>query len=280
MAGTGNDGLPREHLVFSHANGFPAPAYRKLLHRLQERFEVSHVTRFGHDGDYPVARGWGGLRRQLLDHLASLPADARPWLVGHSLGGYLSVLAGAELGTSISGIVLLDSPLIGGLPRQVIRWGRRAGWNRFLMPLRQTRQRRREWPDLDAVVAHFLAKPKFTTWDRQVLRDYAEHATVAQPDGRRILLFDRDVEHRIYSTLPTGSVVQAAGSVQAPSAFIAGTGSREIRYLGIAPTRRLVGERLHWIEGSHLFPMERPLETADAIMAAIRGMRGDGRGAR
>ena len=51
--------------------------------------------------------------------------------------------------------------------------------------------------------------------------------------------------------------------------FIGGTDSQEMKQVGMAMTLRLVGkahpERLRILEGSHLFPMERPLETAAAI---------------
>ena len=115
-----DDDASRDLLVFSHANGFPAPTYRRLLATLGARFEVSAVERFGHAPEYPVARGWHGLTRQLVDHVDTLPAGRRLWLVGHSLGGYLSVLAAARLDRPVAGVVLLDSPLIGGLTERVL----------------------------------------------------------------------------------------------------------------------------------------------------------------
>ncbi|WP_101925501.1 MULTISPECIES: alpha/beta fold hydrolase [Luteimonas] len=261
----------RDLLVFSHANGFPAPTYRTLLAALDVQFDVSHVGRFGHDPRYPVSRGWPGLVRQLRDHIDALPPTRRVWLVGHSMGGYLSLLSAAQSGDRVAGIVLLDSPLIAGLTGQLIKLGRRTGLDRHLLPLRQTLQRRTHWPDVDAVTAHFAGKPGFVGWDAQVLRDYAEHATEGDPAGRR-LWFDRDIEHLIYRTLPTRSVCCAAGRLQAPVAFVAGTQSREVRQIGLRATRRLVGARLQWVPGGHLFPMQRPVDTAEAIVSAIAGM--------
>ncbi|MCS6766866.1 MAG: hypothetical protein MO847_10930, partial [Candidatus Protistobacter heckmanni] len=55
-----------------------------------------------------------------------------------------------------------------------------------------------------------------------------------------------------------------------PAAFIAGTRSRETRLVGLAATRRLVGPRLRAVDGSHLYPMEKPLETAELIRESIR----------
>ena len=39
--------------------------------------------------------------------------------------------------------------------------------------------------------------------------------------------------------------------------------------MGLVYTRALVQQRLAWVEGSHLFPMERPLETAEAVLQQI-----------
>jgi len=57
-----------------------------------------------------------------------------------------------------------------------------------------------------------------------------------------------------------------------PVGFLAGTHSREVRQVGLTATRRLTGPALEWIEGSHLFPMEKPLETARALQSLMHGL--------
>ena len=41
---------------------------------------------------------------------------------------------------------------------------------------------------------------------------------------------------------------------------------------GIDSTARLARGRVTMLEGTHLFPMEKPLATAAAIAASLRGM--------
>ena len=53
---------------------------------------------------------------------------------------------------------------------------------------------------------------------------------------------------------------------QCPVAFIGGTRSRETRTVGLSGTRQVVGPRLSWIEGSHLYPFERPAETVAEVL--------------
>ena len=63
--------------------------------------------------------------------------------------------------------------------------------------------------------------------------------------------------------------------------FIAGTQSAEMRQGGVAATRALVGERLVWIEGTHLYPMQHPKQTAELVLNGDRRRRlSCGRGGR
>ena len=69
-----------------------------------------------------------------------------------------------------------------------------------------------------------------------------------------------------------GAVIRAPFPV--PVGFIAGTASEEMRRAGLAPTRKLVGEHLVMIEGGHLYPLEKPAETAELVHAMIKRLLG------
>ncbi|EGD04032.1 hypothetical protein B1M_13525, partial [Burkholderia sp. TJI49] len=42
---------------------------------------------------------------------------------------------------------------------------------------------------------------------------------------------------------------------------------------GLEATRRASRGRIEWLEGSHLFPMERPVETARALQRMLNSLR-------
>lgn len=272
-------------IVFSHANSFPAGTYGTLFRSLRARgFTVKALDCFGHDPDYPVTSNWPHLVRQLADfagpEVARHPGPA--FLVGHSLGGFLSLMCAARHpalgGRGAAGVLLLDSPILGGWRARTLELIKRTQLVGSVSPGRVSRRRRKHWPSADEALEHFRHKRVFARWHPQALADYVEHGTRDEvaPNGvaRRTLVFDRDVETAIYNTLPHNlDRLLRRHPLRCPVAFIGGTRSREMRQVGMTMTRRVVGrghpERFALVEGSHLFPMERPKETAAAIDAML-----------
>ena len=54
-----------------------------------------------------------------------------------------------------------------------------------------------------------------------------------------------------------------------PVAFVGGTRSMELRQAGAAASKKLAGENWRWMEGSHLFPFEKPDETAELVLELL-----------
>jgi pimeloyl-ACP methyl ester carboxylesterase len=259
-------------IVFSHANSFPAAVYRVLFEAWRAAdFEVHALPMFGHDPRYPVTDNWPHLRDQLLDFIAARLSEPA-FLVGHSLGGMLSLLAVSRRPQIARGIVLLDSPLVAGWRAQALRMAKATGLARRLSPGQVARTRRHRWPSHEAVHEHFARKAAFARWDARVLGDYVGGAFVAEA-GQWRLAFERDTEARIYETLPDHIGPRLRRHpVQCPVAYIGGDRSAEARQAGLAATRRLVGERFWLQPGTHLFPMEQPEATASTVLTAIASM--------
>jgi len=256
-------------IVFAHANGFPGGTYRRLFEVWRAAGHAVHaVERFGHEPAYPVSGNWPHLRQQLIDFVER-SAGGPALLVGHSLGGLLSLMAACRRPDLARGVVMLDSPVITGWRAHGLQVFKASGLIRRVSPGRIAQRRRHVWPDRAAVHAHFAAKHAFARWDPRVLADYVEHGFVDR-DGGVELAFDRDIETRIYNTLPhqLGRMLKHHPP-RCPVAFVAGTQSVEVRQGGLEAARALARERFAWIEGTHLYPMERPAETARQVSAMI-----------
>jgi len=266
-------------IIFSHANSFPASTYRVLFKSLRARgFTVKAVDKFGHDPNYPVTNNWPHLVQQLADFAQREVAKsgAPVFLVGHSLGGFLSLMAAARHPELARGVLLIDSPILGGWRATTLGMFKRTQMVGSVSPGRVSRARRNNWPDRDTALEHFRHKKAFARWDPQVLADYIDHGT-HEENGKRVLGFDRDVETAIYNTLPDNldRLIQRH-PLKCPVAFIGGTHSAEMQQVGMTMTEKLVKGRLMMLDGSHLFPMEKPLATAAAIEAALLNLQGPG----
>lgn len=262
-------------LIFSHGNSFPASTYRVMLDSLRARgYAVHAIEKYGHDPKYRVSDNWPYLVRQLA-HFAEQHKQAsggqKPWLVGHSLGGLLSLMCAARHPELARGVVMLDSPVLGGWRASALRVVKRTPLIDKISPSGVARRRRNEWDDRQAVFEHFRSKPMFARWNEQVLHDYVNHGTI-DADGSWQLAFDPEIEARIYATVPHNlDRLLRKHPLQCPVAFVGGLESVEMRQAGsLDATAEIAGGRVTMIEGSHLIPMEHPLAVAAAIESHLR----------
>ncbi|MFZ4481565.1 MAG: alpha/beta fold hydrolase, partial [Rhodoferax sp.] len=173
-------------IVFSHANSFPASTYGLIFKSLKARgFAVSAIEKFGHDPKYPVTDNWPHLVQQLID-FAQLEVDraGEPvFLVGHSFGGFVSLMAAALAPALARGVLLVDSPILGGWRATTFSVMKSAQLVGSVSPGATSRRRRISWPSQAEAIEHFRHKKAFAHWHPQVLQDYIAHGTHDQGSG-------------------------------------------------------------------------------------------------
>lgn len=266
-ADQGRSGKPA--IVFSHANSFPAGTYRVLFEAWQAAGHAVHaIDKLGHDPAYPVSSNWPKLRDQLI-HFIEREVGGPAVLVGHSLGGLLSLLAACRRPDLTLGLVMIDSPVVTGWRAHSLQVAKATGLIRKVSPGKVSSRRRREWPKAADVYPHFARKALFARWDPRVLADYVKSGFEAR-GATAHLAFERDIETRIYNTLPhhLGPLLQRRPP-RCPVGFLAGTRSAEMRHGGVAPAKALAGEHFEWVDGDHLFPMQKPDETAARVLTLL-----------
>lgn len=268
-------GTALQTLVFSHANSFGLSTYKVLFKHLRARGYVARgVDKFGHDPRYPVSNNWPHMVQNLCDYTQGVveKTGGPVWLVGHSLGGFLSLMAASKHPELARGVLLIDSPLLGGWRSTALGVIKSSQLVGSVSPGAVSRRRRNTWGSVEEAFEHFRHKKAFAHWDEQVLLDYVTLGTVEQ-DGKRVLAFDREIETAIYNTLPDNlDKILARHPVKCPVAFIGGRDSMEMRQVGMAMTEKVTKGRIAMLDGTHLFPMEKPLVTAAAIEAALRNL--------
>ena len=259
-------------IVFSHANGFPAGTYRQIFEAWRAAgWRVLALEKFGHDPAYPVRSNWSPTRNELLAFIEREAPGQKVHLVGHSLGGILSFLAACKRPDLAASVVLIDSPLIGGWRAHGLQVFKATGLVKRVSPGKVSQRRRWQWPSPEAVRQHFAGKTAFMRWAPGVLDDYLAAGFEPDPQtGGMRLAFRREIETRFYNTLPHHfNALVHRHPPRCPVHFIGGTQSAEMRQAGMEATRRLVKDRITMVDGTHLFPMERPVPTAQAVLDAL-----------
>jgi pimeloyl-ACP methyl ester carboxylesterase len=254
--------MSREIIHFAHANGFPAKTYSKLFSYLENEFEIKYLARHAHNPKFPVNDGWERLRDELREEIEK-NFTKKIIGVGHSLGGILHLLAAAQNPELYKRIILLDAPIISRFSSGGLWLFKTLNLMDRLTPSQITRYRRNSWQSKQEVYEHFKSKPKFDAFDEDVLRDYVEHATVETDKGLE-LFFKPSIEAKIYQTLPH-RLPKLKGKLKIPIAYVGGTHSREGELARLSFMKKNFDIDFYLVEGSHLFPLEKPFETASLI---------------
>ena len=254
--------MRRPVLHFSHANGFPAPAYRSLLGRLDTSFRVGSIAALGMDSRFPPTEGWPLLTRQLIEHMErhySQPAIG----VGHSLGGYLTFMAAVQRPDLFSAVILLDAPIIGAIKGRLLEATKRFGIVDRVTPAGAMRERRSEWSSLAEAERHFRGKRLFRHFAPEAVRDYVRFGLI--DEGKKVrLMIDPAIEYQIYRTVPH-DLHRLLPQLKVPAGFIGGADSDVVRRVGLSTMRR-AGFVFRRVPGGHLFPLEHPQAAADALL--------------
>lgn len=105
---------------------------------------------------------------------AQAAGPGRPTVVGHSMGGFVTIVAAAEHGDRLHGAMVLDAPI--RRPDPETEEGRRHGRGMFRSP--------KTYPDLATAKAHFHLVPPQPARNPWLLDHIAEHSLRPVDDGQ------------------------------------------------------------------------------------------------
>lgn len=251
---------------FAHANSFPAKTYNKLFSFLTDDFQIGFIERHAHNQQFPVDDGWVFLKEELRHEIENRYTE-KIIGIGHSLGGILHFLLAVERPELYRQIILLDAPLVSRLSGTALKLLKKTGLIDRTLLSRQTTFRRNFWESKNDALQHFRSKEKFKAFDEDVLLDYVEYGTVETENGVK-LFFEPRIESKIYQTLPH-NFAKYRGKLKVPTFYIGGSNSHEARLAGLNFMKRNFPIDFFFLGGSHLFPFEKPAETAQIIKSIL-----------
>ena len=273
--------MSAQRVLFLHANGYPAAVYRRFLERLARSVEVVPIAILETAPSTPPVLRWRRLREQVIGELARIaaadgsatgPRAAATALVGHSMGGYLALLAACHLLPARHPVVLIDSPIPAAGRGALLSLVQRTGLAYRLGPAPVAARRRHTWRDREEARDFFAGKAFVQRWAPGVLDDFLAHALrdeTRDEAGHVTLRIPREEERDIYAHLPHRDAARALRRLRAaglPVGFVAGRQSAEMRMAGWQANRRLFGARMVTLDTGHLVPLEAPEACAEQVM--------------
>ena len=267
------DSAPLLH--FAHANGLNAWTYRSLLAPLADRFHILAMDFRGHGrsrakADPAHLKSWGTYRNDLISLIETVGEPM--FLVGHSMGGVVSLELSALRPDLVRGLILLD-PVI--FPLALLRfWGamKTVGMGRRIPIARRAERRKPLWKDRDEIFVNYRKRKIFSPWPDEFLRDYIEGGTRVAPDGQMELSCTPEWEAQSFATL-SHKTWRRTRLLQCPVTLMHGGCSDT--FLPAAARRfprRVRHARVVKLDAAgHFLPMEEPGRVREEIVRMIQG---------
>jgi pimeloyl-ACP methyl ester carboxylesterase len=256
-------------LVFLHANGFNARAYRTILAPLALSLRILTPDQRGHGAtnlatDRPRT-SWLDLKDDLLALLDAM-GIGRVALAGHSMGGTASLLAAAEAPSRVRALALFD-PVIRSPSSTAVA----ADAMRASPMVAGAIRRRRSFPSHAAAVDAYRGRGAFRTWTEAMLQDYVAAGFHDAADGTVELSCTPEWEVSNYLNQDHDSWAAFERSV-CPIHILRADADSPGRLEGQIDQLSASGRiRIDTIPGTtHFLPMERPDLVRETILAAVR----------
>jgi pimeloyl-ACP methyl ester carboxylesterase len=255
----GGDGAP---IVILHATGFLGRIYRLLADRLGAIGHVYSYDQRGHGDSSAAPNGeytWDATMRDLEGFITAMGwSSVRT--IGHSAGATAIGSLACERPDLISRAVLFEPVIFESATAPELGWR-----NPFI---ERTLKRRRIFDSVDAMYSNFENKPPYSTWRKDILRDYCEFGTRATSDGKRELKCAPEVEAKFYETASQfdglGRILRAAAPLlvmfgargDSLGASLSGKVAKQIKN----------GRVIDVAETGHFMPMEKPEFAAESAI--------------
>jgi len=265
-----------QRIVLAHANGYPPGCYRQFIERLTPHFSVQGYRHRALWSSVSPAHTdtWHNFSDDLITTLEATQFDP-VWMMGHSMGGAISVLAASKRPDLFKGLILVDPVFM----------GTRAVLAMYLTPrsmlaktpvVRKTLGRPDLWDTRQEAFDFHRAKRPYQGFSDEALWDFIHSGTGLTEGGKYGLAYSKHWEAHVYQSVPW--VWPKLYKIKLPVLGLRGEQTYVLsqkhwyRWGRIQPQARLIE-----CPGGHLLPMEKPESTARAVLEYMveQGVLGD-----
>lgn len=253
------DGPP---LIFLHATGFLPWLWHPLARELSVDYRIIAPSLCNHRQTDPENGGlsWATLAEDVA-HLSDALQLKNPFLVGHSMGATVHIIANARYGLSAAGMVLIE-PIL--LPREF--YVGYMGVEEHSLAAKAIR-RTNGWRDRDEAMNYLRSRPLFQGWDQEMLELYIRHGMIEEEGGGLHLACSPRLEAALFMGGRQFDPWPLLSKVSSPALIVEGEKSDNGGFVDLDRIQSLIPrcERLMVKNAGHLIPMERPGEVTRII---------------
>jgi pimeloyl-ACP methyl ester carboxylesterase len=249
-------------LVFLHATGFMPWLWHPIARELAPPYRAIAPYFCDHRPSDPNngGLGWRTMAQDFAALCKSLSLD-RPFLVGHSMGATVLVLAEALFGLNARGMVLIE-PIF--LPEPFYSMDITVDQH----PLAAKAIKRLNfWADREEALAYVQSRGLFKKWDKEVLDLYVQHGITPGDQGGLQLTCSPQREAALFMGGRQHNPWPEPAKITAPVLVVEGETSENRALIDLEKITSLFPQGSYrLIEGAgHLIPMEQPQVITEVI---------------
>ena len=244
-------------LIFLHATGFQPWLWHPLARELAGAYRIVAPSFCNHREPDPEngELSWATLAEDTI-RLCDALQLTRPFLVGHSMGATVHMIANAFYGLPAAGMVLIE-PIL--LPREFYLGHMRVDEH----PLAARAIKRTNfWRDRDEAMAYLRSRALFQGWDEEMLELYINHGMTGGENGGLRLACSPRQEAALFMGGRQFDPWPLLPKVSCPVLIVEGEQSENRGFIDLDRIQSLIPncERRQVKDAGHLIPMERPRE--------------------